>query len=728
MLYLITSFLCFLAAIFPFFFKIARNIEYEYTLLVLFYSYTLFLLIPLFLPKGLVQKILIQIKENKLFFLAQVFIISPLCTFLLPFTVLQSDLCLCSETHFTQWFLINLYPSLIIAHGFFVLILQGRLANRWQKTIISSPFLVLILAVVQTVLFFWIFPQKRQCHLFWGYLHGPIYDLLIHLDYGIILRRVSHILLASAFLFGLLKNKKLTVFFLVLFLGAYIKSLKKPSLQYGMTHLIKNFDHKKKGEKFLLYYNKKDHDPKRIELLTKEIKFHLTELPHQLDLKHQILVPIFLYSSQKQKKLLFGASQTDVTDIFNPSIHLNSQEFPHSTLRHELVHALMSQNAPLGLGFHPNMALTEGIAVALAPDNNKMSIHTRAAHLMAHKKIPDIRELFSPLFWKYSGPRAYTVAGSLIKYILEEKGAQYAKRLYRTLNINEALGDKTDEIIKSWLEFIKKDYRPKRHDLLSEKTYRYPGLLNDTCPHSKADYFYHNTLGEEEYITWRRKLDPKDSKYFLKQLRYTLAAAQKKSSSELITQARKNLGLLTQFEKNKQNNYDFYELELVKSDLYRIAGKKKESLEILEKLVKTTRENTLSSSFVRSIIARYTIEQILSPNEAYSLRLYLAGYENLPKKPAQKHWMIDYLVFRNNFFENKQNHYKSLKDWNEYFLDNNINIEFYKEWLRLLALEKTYQMSFKEASYYWTKLVSLTRGSQRELYSQYERMSLNFLL
>lgn len=178
----------------------------------------------------------------------------------------------------------------------------------------------------------------------------------------------------------------------------YLFSFKAPSLQFGVKNLESNFTSKVEKKDFSLFYNEDKQDADRINKFIKEIIFHSQEIKEIVGLKKLPHVKIFFYNDESQKKLLFGAQETDVTDIFTPSIHLSGKEFPHKTLRHELVHALLSEEAPFNLGFHPNMAITEGIAVALAPLEEENSLHKGAAYLMNHGKINNITDLFSPFF------------------------------------------------------------------------------------------------------------------------------------------------------------------------------------------------------------------------------------------------------------------------------------------------------------------------------------------
>ena len=75
-------------------------------------------------------------------------------------------------------------------------------------------------------------------------------------------------------------------------------------------------------------------------------------------------------------------------------IHTTLSESQHSTIRHELVHALASFDSYLSLGFHPNIAITEGLAVALAPEDRLLSLDDASASLIINKKISSLEKIF----------------------------------------------------------------------------------------------------------------------------------------------------------------------------------------------------------------------------------------------------------------------------------------------------------------------------------------------
>ena len=703
----------------PLAFSIGQNLEYEYTFLALFSLYGCFILTAFLIPQKNLKNFLSQVKRESGKYFFAIFVGNPLAFLVVPSFLFLSKTCSCSHEHFLKWFVINIYPGFIFSHIFFYVILLGRTKKR--KFLIFSPFLLFLVSLLQSLLFFYIFPQKRQTHILFGHLHGPIYDFFLQTDWGIYLARTSHVFLGSALLFLLHKQKRLFQICFCSFLILYIFSFKPPSLQFGVKNLESNFTTKVEKKDFSLFYNEDKQEPDRIKKILKEIIFHSKEIKEIIGLEKSPHVRFFFYDDESQKKLIFGAHETDVTDIFTPSIHLSSKEFPHETLRHELVHALLSEEAPFNLGFHPNMAITEGIAVALAPQEEESSLHMGAAYLIAHGKINGLTDLFSPFFWKYSGAMSYTIAGSLLKYLLDEKGMSYALKIYNNISLEAALGSETNQILKDWSQFIKKYYTPEKDDFISEKRYRYEGILKDKCPHTKAEFLsYGPTLRGKEYLEWRRCLAPEDSYFFIQELKKNIYEAKEKNETSLKKELIKSLTHLKSFEKNKANNYDFYEIQLLKSDLEYFLQNKKESDRLLHELKKSY--ELLGSYLGRQVLARLELEKTLPTEEIFPWREYLMGLSKRPENKDKKMWITEYLQFISREAYPQSLSSRTSREWIEFFEKNSIPKDLKKMWLRTLALKNFSEEHYIDSSFYWNKLSKLSEGSQKELYKQYERM------
>ena len=145
-------------------------------------------------------------------------------------------------------------------------------------------------------------------------------------------------------------------------------------------------------------------------------------------------IDVYLYRSPDEKRRLIGAADTSFTKPWLRQIHTNDAPAPHPILRHELAHAVLADVAlgPWGVpGVVPQMALIEGIAVAADWPAGELTVHEEARALRELQLLPEVARLFAPgLFYAESGPRAYTTAGSFIRFVWEAHGAGLLREAY----------------------------------------------------------------------------------------------------------------------------------------------------------------------------------------------------------------------------------------------------------------------------------------------------------
>ncbi|RYZ54797.1 MAG: hypothetical protein EOP07_15375, partial [Proteobacteria bacterium] len=161
---IVTSILVLISALLPLLMPLARNLEYEYATLV---SYLL-LALPLllyFVPRATVPTPLKALYQ---------LLISSVLTFLPAFIMFRIGSCQCSETDFRFWWMVQIFPHLLVSHAAAWLMLKGR--ERKTKWIVPTYFVVIIGLFLQMAWALWSMPQKRITHILTGFIHGAIYD------------------------------------------------------------------------------------------------------------------------------------------------------------------------------------------------------------------------------------------------------------------------------------------------------------------------------------------------------------------------------------------------------------------------------------------------------------------------------------------------------------------------------------------------------------------------
>jgi hypothetical protein len=203
-------------------------------------------------------------------------------------------------------------------------------------------------------------------------------------------------------------------------------------------------------------------------------------------------IDVWFYRSADEKRTLLGAAETSFTKPWLRQIHTNDAPAPHPVLRHELVHAVGAQLArgPWGVpgrlrGWLPEMALIEGVAVAGDWPPGEFTLHEEARALRALKLLPDMQRLFKPgLFYAESGPRAYTAAGSFVRWLWETKGPRTVRELYESYDSYKSYD--SYDLAAGYLRFLDSTPAPDRAVALAEQRYSAPAIVRKRCAHEVA--------------------------------------------------------------------------------------------------------------------------------------------------------------------------------------------------------------------------------------------------
>lgn len=204
-------------------------------------------------------------------------------------------------------------------------------------------------------------------------------------------------------------------------------------------------------------------------------------------------VQSYLYANAQQKARLMGASNTKIARPWAREMHMHGLAMPHGSLAHELAHVLAAEWAPGPLhvpalfGVWPQMGLVEGLAVAADWPRDHATIHQKTKALRQLDLLPDLRTTLSWTgFWRQASSRAYTAAGSFVRWVRDERGALALAELYRTGSVPRALGQSVDEAVTAWEAFLEGVEVSDRTVAWAQARYRRPSIFNRACPHETA--------------------------------------------------------------------------------------------------------------------------------------------------------------------------------------------------------------------------------------------------
>ena len=78
------------------------------------------------------------------------------------------------------------------------------------------------------------------------------------------------------------------------------------------------------------------------------------------------------------------------------------------------------------------------------------------------------------------------LAGSFLRYLLDEHGSGVVRAAYRSGDVEGSIGQPLDELERRWLEFLASVPLPPEALALAELRFRDTSVLSAVCPHELA--------------------------------------------------------------------------------------------------------------------------------------------------------------------------------------------------------------------------------------------------
>ena len=159
-----------------------------------------------------------------------------------------------------------------------------------------------------------------------------------------------------------------------------------------------------------------------------------------------------------------------------------------SVIRHELIHLFAAElgASPLKIAKNrlglPNMALTDGIAEAYSPREQRLSLHEWTAALERIGKRPNVSSLLRPEgFYSSSARTAYTTCGSLIRYTERHHGLETVKSWYRTGEWSGPVS--LDALLEGWRTFLNEVPLDPKSITAAQAYFDRPSIFRRVCAH-----------------------------------------------------------------------------------------------------------------------------------------------------------------------------------------------------------------------------------------------------
>lgn len=205
----------------------------------------------------------------------------------------------------------------------------------------------------------------------------------------------------------------------------------------------------------------------------------------------------YIFDSYEHKHRWMGAANTDVAKPWRREIYLNHDAWPHPVLRHELAHifAGAAGDAVLRMamiGALPQPGLIEGLAMAadFRASQGGLSAHQAVKTLREAGLEPPLSAVMSLSFWRLPGQRAYQVAGSFCRFLLDEYGPARLLQVYhaggRRADFERVYAMPFAQLQQSWVALTNQQpLDPKAREVEKERLRR-PAVFHKVCAHELA--------------------------------------------------------------------------------------------------------------------------------------------------------------------------------------------------------------------------------------------------
>jgi hypothetical protein len=239
-----------------------------------------------------------------------------------------------------------------------------------------------------------------------------------------------------------------------------------------------------------------------LALQAEDYEFRYAQLVETLGAEPAGRVTVWEFPSADVKKALVGAGNTLYAKPWTREIFLQAERFPSLRLRHELAHVFAGAFGDpmfgIALGWKWKgplpvpvlaMGLVEGLAEAADwsdPDGNA-TIHQEASAMIADGLAPPLAAVVGAGFSGQSGPRAYTIAGSFCSFLLQTRGPERLRALYRSAgNFTDVYGTPLADLEEEWRRFLREQPVSARDKARASEQFRRPAIFKKVCARELA--------------------------------------------------------------------------------------------------------------------------------------------------------------------------------------------------------------------------------------------------
>jgi tetratricopeptide (TPR) repeat protein len=387
-------------------------------------------------------------------------------------------------------------------------VLAGLVSPRRGRLV---AFLLPLASVVWTLVRLYQDPGVFAYDPFGGYFPGPIYDEALRPPVRLLFFRLANLVwIAAPVALAIAAvdrgrrprdwRRGPLALAVALFLGGGALYLARGTIGFHVRRadLLAALPGARATAHFQLRYDPaENYTPLEMALMLEDLEFRYEQLHRTFGIEPTLPITIWEFPNAETKKALVGAGGTLYARPWTREIFVQSQRFPSARLRHEMAHVFAGAfgdrwfgislawrwHGPLPL---PALAagLVEGIAEAAdyGAAEDQSTIHQEAAAMIAAGQAPALETVMGAGFSGQAGPRAYTVAGSFCRFLLQTRGAEAMRRIYRSAgDFQGVYGAPLAALETEWRAFLKRQPLDARDRARASEQFRRPAIFKKVC-------------------------------------------------------------------------------------------------------------------------------------------------------------------------------------------------------------------------------------------------------
>ncbi|HEY0252498.1 MAG TPA: hypothetical protein VGC41_13275, partial [Kofleriaceae bacterium] len=391
------------------------------------------------------------------------------------------------------------------ATGYAITIAVGtRTERHWypHRSTWLAVVLPIVVLVVAGFLRFYREPPVFIYNALIGYFPGNMYDENIRLGMPLVWSRLEQLCAVVAIVcavasYRVLRQKPLATIGVgvVGLAGAIILHSQAGALGYAVDaeDIQRALGGRVETAHFVIYYAATPDIIKDLPIIEEDHELRYAEVVAEIGAAPEGKLESYYFANAAQKADLFGARNVEMAKPWRHAIYIDHRAFPHSSLRHEIGHAVASAFGDRWFGLaakHGVMispGLVEGLAVALdwPGGYDRLTPHESVRVMQVMGVQPTIRELLSINFFTVSPARSYQTAGSFLHFLLEKYGPEKLRALYHSGGeFADVYGISLTELEGQWRTMIEAIVLPPEVIEGTKERFRGGSVFARPCPHA----------------------------------------------------------------------------------------------------------------------------------------------------------------------------------------------------------------------------------------------------